>query len=127
MLGRRLPSSYNPVSWASEMRDLVVIGGGIAGSLVAAMASTVDGAWIYPFDDGDIQSFQWHGYLHRGYLYDVSVEQELIAQLRHNIPFWSSLENTPFVRDARCFLAKSALSHRRSMPAVLRPVDASSL
>lgn len=70
--------------------ELVVIGGGIAGTLavLAAASRGIDVAWIAdevgPLD----QSAHWHGHLHRGRLYDPIREADLIAELAENVPFW---------------------------------------
>lgn len=70
--------------------DLLVIGGGIAGTLavLAAASRGIDVAWIAeevgPLD----QSAHWHGHLHRGRLYDPIREADLIAELAENVPFW---------------------------------------
>ncbi len=81
-----------------KAHDLVVIGGGVAGTMavLAAAAQGLDVAWI----DGGIgpehQSDHWHGHLHRGRLYDPIREAGLIEELAENTAFWWSDAVRPF-------------------------------
>lgn len=103
------------------MHDLIIVGGGIAGSLAASMAEGLDTVWVHPVADSEIQSLQWHGYLHRGYLYDPSVESGLIELLRRNVPFWASLDGSELVSQQRSSVVTPVRSHRRdSLPEGVR-------
>jgi glycine/D-amino acid oxidase-like deaminating enzyme len=74
------------------MHDVVVIGGGVAGTLavVAAASRGLDVAWISDPVDAGAQSAHWHGHLHRGRLYDSVREADLIHELSQNVGFWWS-------------------------------------
>jgi hypothetical protein len=76
----------------TETHDLVVVGGGIAGTLavVAALSRGLEVAWVAPPLQPDDQSAHWHGHLHRGRLYDPVRERGLIQELSQNVPFWWS-------------------------------------
>lgn len=79
------------------MHDVVVIGGGIAGTLavLAAADRGLDVAWVADSVGPDAQSAHWHGHLHRGRLYDPVREAELVGEIGENVPFWWS---SPVVR-----------------------------
>lgn len=74
------------------MHDLVVVGGGIAGTtaVLTAVSRGLDVAWIADRVGPDDQSAHWHGHLHRGRLYDPVREADLIDELGQNVPFWWS-------------------------------------
>lgn len=75
-----------------HLHDVVVIGGGIAGTLAvhAAASRGLDVAWVADRVGPDAQSAHWHGHLHRGRLYDPVREADLIEELGQNVPFWWS-------------------------------------
>ena len=72
--------------------DLVVIGGGMAGTMAVLAASTrgMDVAWIADAVGPTAQSGRWHAHLHRGRLYDPVREADLIAELHRSAAFWWS-------------------------------------
>lgn len=72
--------------------DLVVVGGGFAGTMAVLAASTrgMDVAWIAEDVGPNAQSGRWHAHLHRGRLYDPTREADLIAELQQNAAFWWS-------------------------------------
>lgn len=76
----------------NRVHDVVVVGGGIAGTLavLAAAGRDLDVAWIADEVGYDAQSAHWHGHLHRGRLYDPEREADLIDELGQNVPFWWS-------------------------------------
>ena len=78
--------------------DLVVVGGGIAGTLavLTGVSRGLDVAWIADDVHPEDQSAHWHGHLHRGRLYDPEREADLIAELAENVPFWWSDDIVPF-------------------------------
>ena len=76
----------------SAQHDLVVIGGGVAGTMavLAAASRGLDVAWIADRISLEDQSAHWHGHLHRGRLYDPVREADLIDELSRNVAFWWS-------------------------------------
>jgi glycine/D-amino acid oxidase-like deaminating enzyme len=76
----------------SREHDLVVVGGGIAGTMavLAAASRGVDAVWIADRIGLEDQSAHWHGHLHRGRLYDPVREADLIDELSRNVAFWWS-------------------------------------
>jgi FAD dependent oxidoreductase len=74
-----------------DIFDLAVIGGGIAGTsaAVAAASCGLRVKWIHKVVEPDDQSLHWHGYLHRGHLYDSQAEYQLISALRESWHYWS--------------------------------------
>jgi len=83
---------------AADSADLVVVGGGIAGTMavLTAAARGLDVAWIADAVTAADQSAHWHGHLHRGRLYDPVRESELIEELGQNVAFWWSNEVVRF-------------------------------
>lgn len=77
---------------AVPSHDLVVVGGGIAGTMavLTAVARGLDTAWIAEPVSATDQSAHWHGHLHRGRLYDPVREAALIEELGRNVAFWWS-------------------------------------
>ncbi|BDZ45799.1 FAD-dependent oxidoreductase [Naasia aerilata] len=80
------------------MHDLLVIGGGIAGTsaVLAAASRGVYVCWVADAVTPADQSAHWHGHLHRGRLYDPVREADLIQELGQNVPFWWSDAVRPF-------------------------------
>lgn len=76
----------------TRVHDVVIVGGGIAGTLavLTAVDRGLDVAWIADEVGFDAQSAHWHGHLHRGRLYDPEREADLIDELGQNVPFWWS-------------------------------------
>lgn len=72
---------------------------------MAALAGIVQGyrvACLMPDIEPEAQSMHWHGYLHRGHLYDPRRESDLIALLKKNAPFWSSTHLATFIEPMPC-------------------------
>jgi glycine/D-amino acid oxidase-like deaminating enzyme len=76
----------------SGQHDVVVVGGGVAGTMavLAAASRGLDVAWIADRVGPEDQSAHWHGHLHRGRLYDPVREADLIDELSRNVAFWWS-------------------------------------
>ncbi len=76
----------------SRQHDLVVVGGGVAGTMavLAAASRGLDVVWIADRIGLEDQSAHWHGHLHRGRLYDPVREADLIDELSRNVAFWWS-------------------------------------
>lgn len=76
----------------NRVHDLVVVGGGVAGTtaVLTAVSRGLDVAWIADRVSARDQSAHWHGHLHRGRLYDPVREADLIEELGQNVPFWWS-------------------------------------
>ena len=81
--------------------DLIVVGGGIAGvtSALAAANYGLTVKWICPCIEPNIQSLQWHGYIHRGHLYDAILESHLIKEMEENWSYWSHPNLNDFLKD----------------------------
>jgi glycine/D-amino acid oxidase-like deaminating enzyme len=76
----------------SRQHDLLVVGGGVAGTMAALAAASrgFDVVWIADRISLEDQSAHWHGHLHRGRLYDPVREADLIDELSRNVAFWWS-------------------------------------
>ena len=76
----------------STQHDLVVVGGGVAGTMavLAAASRGLDAVWVADRIGLEDQSAHWHGHLHRGRLYDPVREADLIDELSRNVAFWWS-------------------------------------
>lgn len=74
------------------MHDVLVVGGGLAGTMAAIVAAErgLDAVWIADEVGPDAQSARWHAHVHRGRLYDPVREADLIAELQINASFWWS-------------------------------------
>ncbi len=78
--------------------DLVVVGGGVAGTLTVLLAALrgLEVAWVAPPVGPADQSAHWHGYLHRGAFFNPRTEATLIADLAENWTFWAGADLARF-------------------------------
>lgn len=107
--------------------DLLVIGGGIAGTSAALVAGQLGLAvcWVREPPRPDVQSLHWHGYLHRGHLYDPRDERNLILRLRESARYWDDPDLAAFVHDTPSLIVAPGPSGGRApdprLAWVLRP------